>query len=105
MTYCEIGDSDDDNLYRADLAGFAAVLNSYVRRDLPGAATLFVYAVRPAVQPRFWSFVDELADEVRMSAASYWITHQGGNRNLAATLCSFFSLPAGRLPPGVKRGR
>ena len=69
------------------------------------AAALFVYATKPDVQRRFWAFVDELAERTNTIVSSCWLTHQGGNRNLAALLCSGFVLPAQWLPPGLNAGR
>lgn len=87
MTYRENGELDDDKLYRADLPFLAAFLNSYADSQVPGVATLFVYAVRPSVQPQFWDFVDDLAAETGADVEYLCPTHQGGNCNLAAILC------------------
>lgn len=105
MTYREDGCADDNNLYRADLDRISSVLSAFVASGKPGVAALFVYAVKPEVQPLFWGFVDDLARRTGATAASCWLTHQGGNRNLAALLCSAFDLPTDFLPVGLKAGR
>jgi hypothetical protein len=113
MTYREDGDADDNNLYRADLARLSAALTRFVESGQPGVAAFFVYAVKPKVRPSFWAFVDELAGRVDdlasrqtgTTVASCWLTHQGGNRNLAGLLCSAFALPTDWLPAGLNPGR
>ena len=105
MTYSENGEMDDDKLYRADLPLLATVLNGYVDSQVPGIATIFVYAVRPKVQLQFWAFVDDIAGKTGASVESLWLTHQGGNRNLAAILCLGCTLPSNWTPPDVNRGR
>ncbi len=105
MTYSENEELDDNKLHQADLPRLAKVLNSYVRRQVPGIATIFVYAVKPEVRPQFWAFADDLGDETGAVVESVWITHQGGNRNLAAILCFNYLLPSYWMPSGVNRGR
>ena len=105
MTYRENGEIDDDKLYRADLPRFAKVLNSYVSQQISGIAMFFVYAVRPQVRPQFWDFADDLAAATGAEVESGWITHLGGNRNLAAILCFNCALLSNWSPPCVNRGR
>jgi len=105
MTYREDGYADDDKLYRRDLSRVSAMLDRFVSSGQPGVAALFVYSVKPEVQPQFWTFVDEIAEKTSTKAISCWITHQGGNRNLAALLCSDPMLPPTWLPEGVNAGR
>lgn len=105
MTYREDGYTDDDKLYRADLSRVSAVLNSFVSSGQPGMAALFVYAVKPDVQSQFWTFIDEIAKNTSTGVFSCWVQHQGGNRNLAALLCSAFMLPDSWLPVGLNAGR
>lgn len=105
MTYREDGYVDDDKLYRADFSRVSAAVSTFVASGEPGVAALFVYAVKPEVQPQFWAFVDDLAGNTGTTAVSCWLTHQGGNRNLAALLCSAFVLPPNWLPPGLNAGR
>jgi len=105
MTYCESGDHNDDKLYRADFSRVSAAVSSFVESGQPGVAALFVYAVKPEVRPQFWAFVDDLAKETKTTPVSCWLLHQGGNRNLAALLCSSFVLPPDWLPHGLKVGR
>lgn len=104
MTYRENGQVDDDKLYRADLLLLAAVLNGYADSRVPGVATLFVYAVRPKVQPQFWAFVDDLAAETGATVESLSLTHQGGNRNLAAILYLNCPLPSNWMSHSVECG-
>lgn len=105
MTFQEDGYTDDDKLYRADLSCLSTALKEFTASGYPGVAALFVYSVRPDVQPRFWKFVDDLAVNCETPVVSCWMTHQGGNRNLAALLCSGVVLPACWLPHGVHAGR
>lgn len=105
MTYREGGYADDNYLYRADLARVSGAVGSFVASGKPGVGALFVYAVRPEVQPQFWAFVDDLAAHTKTTVTSCWLTHQGGNRNLAALLCSAFVLPPNWLPNGLVAGR
>jgi len=105
MTYRENGYDDDDKLYRADLSRVTAALNSFIASGEPGAAALFVYAVKPEVQPQFWAFIDDIARSTGTTVVSCWVTHQGGNRNLAALLCLAFALPPSWLPHGLNAGR
>lgn len=105
MTYREDGYADDNNLYRADLSRVSAAVSSFVASGQPGVAALFVYAVKPDVQRLFWAFVDDLTRHTGTTAVSCWLTHQGGNRNLAALLCSTFVLPPSWLPHGLNEGR
>jgi hypothetical protein len=104
MTFREDGDKDDDKLYRADLSRVSTMLKGFVAGGQPGVAALFVYSVRPDVRPQFWTFAKDLATNSGMSMVPCWVTHQGGNRNLAALLCSGVELPCWR-PDGVRAGR
>lgn len=105
MTYCEDGYNDDDKLYRADRELVRNLLLQYLSSDLPGIAMLFVYAVRPNDRPLFWAFADDLADDTGMMMNAFWLTHQGGNRNLAAVLSSGLELRTHWLPPGFTVGK
>lgn len=105
MTYHEYGYADDDQLYRADLDRLAQVLTKYVKTGKPGAACLFVYSVRPEVRPLFWSFAEALAGRLGANLTTAWVTHQGGNRNLAAILSSAAMLGPAWLPERVYIGR
>lgn len=105
MTYREDGYADDDKLYRADFSRLSAAVSGFVASGKPGVATLFVYAVKPEVQPEFWAFVDDLAKSTATTSVSCWLTHQGGNRNLAALLCSAIALPPNWFPYGLNAGR
>ena len=95
MSYSEHGDADDNRLYRTDMDRLSKVLTRYVQSKQPGVAALFVYAVRPKDRDAFWKFVDDLARGVRADTRSYWLTHQGGNRNLAGLLYSGIKLSSG----------
>jgi hypothetical protein len=105
MTYSEHGEVDDSKLYRSDLPCLAACLKRYVESARPGVAILLVYAVRPKLRPAFWSFVDDLAQSLAIAVESLWVTHQGGNRNLAAVFASAISLRSNWIPSGVTRER
>ncbi len=105
MTFREDGYADDDKLYRADLSRLSATLKGFIASRYPGVAAIFVYSVRPDVQPRFWKFGVDLAVNCETPVVSCWVTHQGGNRDLAALLCSGVVLPACWLPHGVHAGR
>jgi hypothetical protein len=105
MTFREDGYADDDKLYQEDISRLSAALKGFVASGEPGAALLFVYAVRPKVRPQFWAFADGLSDNSGIPTVSCWMPHQGGNRNLAAVLCSGFVLPERWLPDGIRAGR
>lgn len=105
MTYREEGYEDDAYIYRADLDRLSDVLTDFVQSGQPGVAALFVYGVMPAVRPRFWAFVDDLAVRTNTKAATSWLAHRGGNRNLVGLLCASCELPESRLPSGVNAGR
>jgi len=105
MTFREDGYADDDNLYRADLSRLSTTLKSFAASGKPGAAAIFVYSVKPTVRPQFWAFADDLAANSGIPAISCWVTHQGGNHNLAALLYSGFVFPPRWLPHGVDAGR
>lgn len=105
MTYREEGCSDDANLYRADLDRLTAVLNPYVTSTRPGKAAVFVYAIKPDARVQFWQFLDDLANAVNADLLCCWVTHRGGNRNLAGLLRSGFSYSGDDLPRGVTSGR
>jgi hypothetical protein len=105
MTYHDEGSADDDQLYRSDIELLSDVLTEFVESGKPGAAALFVYAVKPKNRPKFWRFTDELSERLGAVNISCWITHQGGNRNLATLLCSPSMLPPDWLPRGVRFGR
>jgi hypothetical protein len=105
MTFREDAYADDDKLYREDLSRLSTTLKGFIASGEPGVAALFVYSVKPDVQPQFWIFADSLAANSSIPMVSCWVTHQGGNRNLAAVLYSGVVLPAGWLPNGVHDGR
>lgn len=105
MTYHADGYADDDQLYGKDADLLADVLRGFLKSGQPGVAALFVYAVRPEGRPDFWSFADDLAERTGAANASCWVTHQGGNRNLAALLGSVSVLRPAWLPDGVRLGR
>jgi hypothetical protein len=105
MTYHEDGAADDDQLYRADFDRLAQVLTKFVETGKPGAACFFVYSVRPDVRPLFWSFAEALAGRVGANLTTAWMTHQGGNRNLAAILSSAAMLGPAWFPERVYIGR
>ena len=105
MTYHDEGNADDDQLYRADTELLSDVLKGFLSSGQPGVAALFVYAVRPDSRPKFWRFTDDLAERTGAVNISCWVTHQGGNRNLAALLCSPSLLRPTWLPGPVSFGR
>ena len=105
MTYKENRYEDDCYLHRADMGRLSGVLSGFVASGMPGIALLFVYAVRPPTRPRFWGFVDELASRIGACTSSCWVSHQGGNRNLAALLCSRIQPPPSFQAPGIRAGR
>ena len=104
MTYRDEGDADDAYLYRADLDLLSDVLGPFVHSGQPGVAALFVYGVMPTGRPEFWTFVDDLAKRTGTTAASCWLAHRGGNRNLAGLLCAGVGLPDSWVPYGVNAG-
>ena len=105
MTFREGGDADDDKLCREDLSRLSTTLKGFIASGEPGAAALFVYAVRPNVRPQFWTFAGDLAADSGTPMVSCWVPHLGGNRNLAAVLYSGVVLPACWPPHGVHAGR
>ncbi len=105
MTYCNDGYRDDDRIYRADHSRISPLLRHYVATELPGVAILFVFAVQPDKRIPFWDFAEAVAKDTNMVMGTYWITHQGGNRNLAAVLSSRLELRTDLLPYGLNSGR
>ena len=104
MTYIDANEADDDKLQRADVKLLSATLGRYVKSGQPGVAALFVYAMWKERLP-FWRFVDELQVVIGAVSRSFWLTHRGGSRNLAALLCSGIELPPAFAPAGVTAGR
>lgn len=104
-TYTENGGNEDENLHSSDLCLLAPALERYVRSGQPGIASLFAYGVHKNRRPQFWTFMDKLAERLDVPTHSYWVHHQGGNRNLAGLLFSDKELALGFVPPRVKPGR
>ena len=106
MTYSEESDSEDsDKLHKRDMGFLSNTLIRYIGSGKPGIAAFFVYGVRPCTQPKFWKFMDELAECVGAESQSYWLTHQGGNKNLAGLLFSDTEILNGFSPPCLNVGR
>lgn len=109
FTYIEHSDSDDPNLHRSDLGRLRAALEPCVASRQPGIACFFVYNMEVAedgkkLQRQFWAFMDELGRRLGVQTSSYWLPHQGGNRNLAGLLFSEIE-PSDFDPPGIDTGR
>ncbi len=105
MTFHDDGSDDDDQLHRADGGPLGDCLKRFIDSGQPGAASLFVYAVKPETRSKFWRFTDEIAEQAGAVNVSCWVTHQGGNRNLAAILCSPSMLRPTWLPGSLNFGR
>ena len=106
MTYSEeFGSEDSDKLHKRDMDVLSDALRRYIGSGKPGIAAFFVYGVRPPTQPKFWKFMDELAECVGTVSQSYWLTHQGGNKNLAGLIFSDTEIPDGFSPPCLNVGR
>ena len=108
MTYTEDGREDGDKLHRSDLDRLAGVLERYFDSGQPGIASLFVYRVgtqneNPQRQFRF--FMDDLATRLSAQTCSYWVTHRGGNLNLAGLLFSDEKLANAFDVPKIERDR
>lgn len=103
MTFSQGPYADDDFLYDADLGLLTSALRGYVASGRPGLAALFVYSVRPDSRAPFWRFVEQLAGETDTELTSCWLTHRGGNRNLAGLLYSHFEPED--VPSGAISGR
>jgi hypothetical protein len=105
MTFRQDGYLDDDRLYQEDLSRLSTTLKGFIASGEPGMAAIFVYSVKPDVQPQFWAFADVLAADSGAFVVSCWMTHQDLKRNLAALFYSSVALPANWLPHGVNAGR
>lgn len=105
MTYIEKGYADDDKLYRSDLKRLSDVLTGYIQSGKPGVAALFVYRMSKNSRCQFWNFMDSLAELVSAATSSYWLTHNGGNRNLAGLLYSGLDLSSGFEFADLNKGR
>jgi hypothetical protein len=105
MTYCEEGEVDDANLYRADLERLTSLLMPYLNSGKPGMAAMFVYAIKPDARAQFWKFVDDVGDALNVRLLCCWMTHRGGSRNLAGLVSIGFDHSAAELPVGVIPGR
>lgn len=106
MTYSLNVAADDDKIYRDDTARIASALASLAADGAPGAATIFVYAIRPDFRSAFWEFAETIASRVGMSLDRLWMPHQGGNRNLCALLrANGAGVPDSWPPAGVRVAR
>ena len=106
MTYSEeFGSEDSDKLHKRDMGLLSDALIRYIGSGKPGIAAFFVYAVWPPLRPKFWKFMDELAECVGAESQSYWLIHQGGNRNLAGLIFSDTAILDGFSPPCLDVGR
>ena len=110
MTYSDKSGADDNNnkLHRCDIGLLSDALRRYFGSGQPGIAALFVYGVGVQVnnaQRQFWKFVDDLAGCVGVATCSYWLTHKGGNRNLAGLLYSSIELSSSFKSAGLNVGR
>ena len=106
MTYSEMpGSEDSDKLHKCDIDLLSEALIRYLAIGKPGIAVFFVYGVQPTKQPVFWKFMDDLAERVGAEPRSYWLTHQGGNRNLAGLISSDAEILDGFSPPCLNLGR
>ena len=108
MTYTEKGDNDDAKLHRSDFDLLAPMLERYVGSGQPGIASLFAYSVGSQGKNRqnqFWAFMDALAERLNLQTSSYWVHHQGGNRNCAGLLLSRIEISEVYFPPSIKVGR
>ena len=105
MTYSEeFGSEDSDKLHKRDMGLLSDALIRYIGSGKPGIAAFFVYAVWPPLRPKFWKFMDELAECVGAESQSYWLIHQGGNRNLAGLIFSDTEILDGFSPPCLDVG-
>ena len=108
MGYREVGCEDDGKLYRSDLDLLECALRKFVNSGQPGFACFFVYKMgtqQNNLQRQFWAFVDDLTNRLSVQTCSYWVGHNGGNRNLAGLLFSDKELAFGFVPRGLKSGR
>ena len=106
MTFSERETADDDNkLHPSDHPLVRAAIDSFVATGLPGAATIFVFAIQTPKREGFWSFAESLASETGTVLTCCWLPHQGGNRNLAAILTSGVKLPRDWPPAGLRENK
>ena len=106
MTYSEkFGNEDSDKLHKRDMGLLSDALIRYIGNGKPGIAAILVYGVGPLKRPKFWKFMDKLAECVGAESQSYWLTHQGGNRNLAGLISSDTAIRDGFRPPYLNVGR
>ncbi|MCY3768249.1 MAG: hypothetical protein OXG56_02615 [Gammaproteobacteria bacterium] len=108
MRYSEGGRQDDDRLHRSDFSLLDNGLSPYFSSGQPGIACLFVYGMgrqNENPQRQFWAFMDDLARRMDATTGSYWVQHNGGNRNLAGLLFSDQELAWGFAPPRIRPGR
>jgi len=110
MTYTENDESDDANLHHSDLDLLIPALERYVASRQPGIECFFVYRMMGTeegkeLQCQFWTFMDDLAGRLSAQTCSYWVSHQGGNHNLAGLLFSGIELSDDFAPLKIKTGR
>ena len=106
MTYSEKPcHEDSDKLHKCDIDLLSDALSRYIEGGQRGMAVFFVYGVHPKQQRKFWEFLDELAERVGAAPHSYWLTHQGGNKNLAGLISSDAEILDGFKPPCLNVGR
>lgn len=103
MTYRQTGQyRDDDNLHWKDIAQLRGPLCRYVDSKQPGMVALFAYGMQEKRCCAFWGFVEELSSLTDMRYQKHQITHNGGNKNLAALLFSSLDEADGFLQDAVE---
>lgn len=103
MTYRHDGPyCDDDNLHRSDVELLREPLRRYVDSGQAGVVALFAYGVQKKRCWQFRGFVEEISSLTGMRYQKHQITHNGGNKNLAALLFSSLDVADGFLQDAVE---
>ena len=107
MSYVHDGSDDDNQLHCSDLDRLVFALKKYCDSEMPGIVLVFVYGMgsqKPDRPRQFRNFMKRMAIQLpRVSRYSYWLTHNGGNRNFAVLLASNVEFCEEFLPCGITR--
>ncbi len=108
MSYVLSRWKDDDKVRHDDHHVLVPALRKYCNSGMPGIVLVFVYGMQPPElnnrQSEFYAFMRKIVNQLpQVRRYSYWLTHNGGNRNLAVLLASKVEFCEEFLPCGITR--